>query len=349
MKEYYDSFNCDVPIVLNKLKDCPGQRLCSKCDWYVQNRGYCPGCNEDYKKRCIKGICAFTSCINCSGGMHAKEIGICGRAPESWRKRWNKLLEYSIREYTPEPLNINCRLIPLIYAQIKKYKMPEKFPQIDAWAVPIHKVADRKGKFRSSDLKDYLGLPSNKKLILSTCSFDDYEELLWKIGPKINFNQYGIDYWFPAHFSIYDDDSKICQFANAKRQQLHAVWTQSQFVWFRLGEHIPIEFLALIRNAPSVLISTNQMFRKQNKTILNKEVKAADSWFQPKTAFFIIGKYKNLPVSHERTCYQIDSNWLIKALKGSDIEGKKVMSITREKLLINNLEGVLEYVYSTKD
>lgn len=345
MIKTYDNFDCDVPIVLNKFKDCPGQKLCSKCVWNVQNEGHCSGCNDDYKKRCIKSICAFTSCGNCSGGSHAKVVGCCGRAPKSWHERWDKLLKYTVPKYTPNPLKIKCRLIPIIYAQIKKHRIPEQFPQIDAWAVPIQKVADRQGKFRSNDLKDYLGLPSDRRLILSTCSFDDFMEMLWRNGPEMNFEKKGIDYWFPAHFSIYDDDSKIYQFANAKRQQLHAVWTKSQFVWFRLSDHIPIKFLSPIRNAPSVLISTNQMTRKHNKDILNKEVKAADSWFPPKTAFFVVGKFKKLPISSNRVCYQIDSNWINKGVRGVNLKGVVDMEISKEEVLMNNLKGVLEYVY----
>jgi len=215
--------------------------------------------------------------------------------------------------------------------------------------VPIHKVANRNGKFKSNDLKDYLGFPPDRKLILSTCSFDDYEELLWKIGPRIDYKKYGIDYWFPAHFSIYDDDSKIYQFANAKRQQLHAIWTKSQFVWFRLGEHIPIEFLTPMRKAPSVLISTNQMIYKHNEEILSKEVKAADSWFPPETTFFVIGNFKNLPISSNRVCYQIDSNWINRGIRGSNLARVVDNKIPKEEVLINNLKGMLEYVYSTKD
>lgn len=349
MIENYDNFDCNVPIEFNKFKNCPGKKLCSKCVWHAKNNGYCLGCDDDYRKRCIKGICAFTSCINCSGGEHAHVIGICGRAPYAWRKRWDKLLEYSLSDYSPEPLNIDCKLIPIIYAQIKKFRIPEQFPQIEAWIVPIHKVANRQGKFRSNDLKDYLGLPENRKLILSTCSSDDYEEMLWRKGPEMNYEKYGIDYWFPAHFSIYDDDSKVYQFANAIRQQIHAIWTQSQFVWFRLGEHIPIELLSFLRNAQSVLISTNQMIYKRNKIILYNEVKVADSWFPPNIAFFILGKHKNLPIRSNRTCYQIDSNWLNKGVRGYNLAGVLDMKIPKEEVLINNLKGVLEYVYKTKN
>jgi hypothetical protein len=148
---------------------------------------------------------------------------------------------------------------------IKKYKIPEKFPGIDAWVTPIHKVAGKSGKFHSQDLKDYLGIPDDRKLILSTCAPDDYQEMLWKEVKQIDYKKYNIDYWFPGHFSVYDNDSKLYQFASAKRQQAHAVLSGSQFVWFRLGENIPEEFLEPIRNATSVLISTGQMYSKHNK------------------------------------------------------------------------------------
>jgi len=349
MKENYDRFECDVELELTEPKDCPGEKICANCAWYKLNNGYCPGCDEDYRKRCLKRICAFTSCGSCSGGSRVDVIGCCGRAPETWRKRWNKLLEYSIHEYSPEPPSIECRLIPIIYHQIKKFRIPEKFKQIDTWAVPIRKVSNLKGDLKSSDLKDYLGLPSDRKLILNTCAFDNYEELLWKMGPEINYKQVGIDYWFPAHFSIYDNDSKIYQFANAKRQQLHAIWTKSQFVWFRLGEHIPKEFLAPIRKASSVLISTNQMTYKHNKEILNREVKIADRWFPPKTDFFVIGSFKKLPISRNRIRYQIDSNWIIKGIKGANLKGVVDKSVPKEKVLINNLQGVLDHVYEEND
>jgi len=132
VKVPYDNFECEVDVELNEYKDCPGKKLCARCVWFSQNNGYCPGCDKDYSQRCIKAICAFTSCGTCSGGTRVNVIGCCGRAPEEWRKRWDKLLEYSIPDYSPEPLEIKCRLIPIIYAQIKKFRIPDKFSQIDA-------------------------------------------------------------------------------------------------------------------------------------------------------------------------------------------------------------------------
>lgn len=348
MRTLDDGHEFDAATTSPMFKECPGQTLCSECFWSVLNGGCCPGCNKDYQQRCLKRICAFT-CYTCSGGRHARVAGCCGRAPASWRERWHRLLEYSVPDYAPEPLQINCRLIPVIYAQIRNHNIPEQFPQIDAWAVPIHKVTNRNGKFRSSDLKDYLGLPPDRKLLLSSCGPDDYQEMLWGKGPRMDYEQHGIDYWFPAHFSIYDDDSKLYQFANAKRQQMHAIWTKSQFVWFRLSEHIPIEFLTPIRNAPSVLISTNQMYSWRNRAILREEVEKADRWFPAETAFFVVGGRRLLSITSGRTCYEINSNWLMRGLMGHNLARKKEDSLKKDEVLIRNLKEVLENVHTPTD
>lgn len=115
---------------------------------------------------------------------------------------------------------------------------------------------------------------------------------------KISIKILGIDYWFPGHFSIYDNDSKIYQFMNAKRQQLHALNTQSQFVWFRLGENIPLKFLKPIQNSGSVLISTGQIYSKKNKEILQIEIKT----FHPVNVnvynfLFQVKELRNSPLS----------------------------------------------------
>ena|GEM_PF-1986756 len=346
--ETTDSRTSDFAAALPKLRECPGEALCEGCFWWVHNGGQCPGCNDDYQKRCFKQVCNY-NCYDCSGGRHARTPGCCGHAPTAVLKRWKELLQYPLPDYKTEPIQVNCRLIPVIYAQIRNYRIPENFPQIDAWAVPVHKIASKDGRFRSNDLKDYLGLPSDRKLILTTCAADDYQEMLWGKGPQIDFNQHGIDYWFPAHFSIYDGDSKLYQFASAKRQQFHAIWIKSQFVWFRLGEHISIEFLNPIRDATAVIISTNQMYSNHNKAILYNEVKVADSVFSPETKFFIVGRNSAVTTTDNRICYEINTNWLMRSLKGRGLARQKVaMSVSTGELLNSNLKETLQNVYSSK-
>lgn len=344
VKEGSEAFNTTATRSSTSNK-CGGSIWCSTCFWLDRQGGYCSGCDSLYQQRCLKQICN-SNCFTCSGGRHARVVGCCGRSPASWRQKWRELLAYPVPHYTPEPLDIKCQLIPIIHS-VRKYRIPEQFPQIDAWAVPIHKVANQKGEFYSDDLKDYLGLPLDRKLVLSTSAPDDYQEMLWERGPEIDYRQYGIDYWFPAHFSIYDDDSKLYQFASAKRQQLHAISTRSQFIWFRLGEHIPVEFLTAMSSAPSVLISTGQMYSKENQDILKREVQVADEWFPAKTSFFVVGGRQHFSVSIQRRYYELNSQWLIRGLKGYNLAHVKDERIPREKVLTNNLKGVLENVHST--
>ncbi len=349
--EANDGRKRDLAAVNPKLRECPGETLCAECFWWAHNGGQCSGCNIDYQQRCLKRVCNY-NCYNCSGGRRARIPGCCGYTVvswRSWRDHFKKIFEYPVADYSPAQLHIQCRLIPVIYPQIKDFKIPEQFTQIDAWAVPIHKVANRKGQFKSNDLKDYLGLPPDRKLILHTCAPDDYQEMLWEKGPQMEYKKHGIDYWFPGHFSVYDDDSKLYQFISTKRQQIHATWTESQFVWFRLGENIPIEFLTPIRSAPSVLISTNQMYSKRNRDIMLNEVEIADSWFLPKTSFFIVGSHRWFHLSNERIYFEINTNWLMRALIGRDLAGQLQLD-KRGKLLetgirlAHNLNEVLKNV-----
>ncbi len=334
------------PKTLERYRDCPGVELCSECFWAKKNGGFCNGCNSDYQQRCFKRTSKL-DCTTCGGGSHARTFGYCGRTlkmwPE-WQEGLKEILETPEENYAPEPLEIKNRVIPVIWHQepLTHMKIPEEFPEIEAWAVPIYKVSNLKGEFRADDLKDYSNLPKDRKLILSTYAYDNYQEMLWEKGVGMNYREHGIDYWFPGHFSIYMDDSKLYQFLSAKRQQIHAVRTKSQFVWFGLGQNIPVEFLNPIRDAASVLISTSHMDSKESRPILEKEVRKADEWFPKETSFFVVGGTHNFPpISNDRACYEINSRWLVSALKGKNLSKRK-HKVSREKLLVINLKEVLK-------
>lgn len=322
---------------------CPGPALCRSCFWSRANGGRCPGCDAAYRSRCLKSACYF-ECDTCSGGRHAHTPGCCGRVAIRGgpQLQWVKdVLSRPVPEYSPPPLPISCRLIPVLYSQIRKQRIPECFPTIDAWAAPLHKVADRQGRFRSRDLKDYLGLPSDRKLILSTCAPDDYQEALWRRGASLGFEEHGIDYWFPGHFSIYDDDGRLYQFLNAKRRLLHAAETGSQFVWFGLGDSMPLDMLEPIRQASSVLFSSQQTFHRHYVKAVHEEIARADRWFPKETAFFVVGGGSPVPVGPDRVCYQVNSRWQILALKGRDVSNRPTPELPRSELLVNNLRDVL--------
>lgn len=317
---------------------CPGSDLCATCSLSREMGGYCGGCDVEYFHRCLKHHC-YSSCDTCGGGRHTPVSACCGRSPR--RDKWDEVFDIDVQPYSTPPISIKCHLIPVILPRIVKYGIPDSFPEIDAWAVPVHKIMNLKGEFRAADLKDFLGLPKDRKLILSTSAPDNYMEMLWEKGGQLDYQGHRVDYWFPAHFSVYDNDSKYHQFVNAKRQQIHAARTRSQFVWFRLGEHIPVEFLNPVRYASSVLISHQQMYSPFNRRILEKEARIADKWFPLSTSFFLMWHRTFLPLQQNRAVYEINMRWLMTGLMGRDIHNKPVKDISIGVMLVNNLRETL--------
>lgn len=326
-----------------ELDHCPGPDICRDCFWWQGNGGRCGGCERGYHGRCLKRTCHL-ECYSCSGGKLAYTPGCCGRAVTRWpvwRDRLREILERPLPSYSPPPVRIRCRLIPVIYGQKSTRGIADAFPRIDAWAVPIHKVASRQGRFRSRDLKDYLGIPADRKLILSTCAPDDYQEMLWNRRQEPDFREHGFDYWFPAHFSIYDSDSRLYQFLSARRQQIHALATGSRFVWFRQGETVPLDFMEPIRGAGSVLISTQETEARRSLAMVAEEVRAADGWFPARSAFFFVGGRRGLEVSPGRRTYEVNSRWLMLGLRGRDLRNRPVPEMARREVLTANLREVV--------
>ena len=293
----------------------------------------CPS-NPDFWER---GLCE--RCIS----SHAATPASCPPAAET-RRGWEELFAIDIEPHRPPPLGIEHSLIPVILAQVRRYGIPERFAEVDAWAVPIHKVMNLRGRFRSSDLRDYLGLPPDRKLILSSVAPDPYMEVLWDRRHELDFPALGIDYWFPAHFSIYDADGRAYQLFNARRQQVYAIETRSQFAWFRIGESVPLSFLDPIRDASSILISCQQMHAARNIHILHREIEIADSWFPPSAEFFFISRPRGgLPAVSRRT-YHLDFRWLMLGVNGRNMRNEPTPEVSIEERLVLNLREAAERV-----
>lgn len=225
----------------------------------------------------------------------------------------------------------------MIYGQRAVREIPREFPEIDAWAVPVHKALRLDGTFRASDMKDYLGLGPGQRLILSTAGPDDFQEMLWERGGRIDFAAHGIDYWFPGHFSVYDDDSRFYQFFNARRQHLHARRIGSRFQWFRLGEHVGTDWLDIAPDSGSIVISCQQMFSGRNQALLRREIEAADRYFEPAAAFFLLGAGYGAAISAERRVHELHAKWMVSGLKGYDVGDHERPELDKARLLRENL------------
>jgi len=324
-------------------EECPGPELCADCPLHLEGElGICPGCTEEYLNKCLKRIC-HANCAFCSGGKRAVAPGCCGRvAVLSKRARdvIRRLFQYPIQLHDQQPIQINSTMIPLIHSTAG-WNIPQHFPEIDAWIVPIHKISGIHGSLPSRDFKDYFGLSGQQKLILSTCAPDDFQEHLWLQGEKVRYSEMGFDYWLPAHFSIYDRDARLYHFLSAKRQQINATRTGSQFAWFRLGESISSDFLAPVKTAKNILISTGQMYADSSREILSAEVLQADHLFDPDAVLFFIGGARRVPLPLKHKYHYTESNWLIKGLMGRFANGERNDKMTRKEVLIENLKGAL--------
>lgn len=328
-----------------RYQTCPGRELCPGCPLYEVNGGPCSGCTDEYRGRCLQGRC-FSRCNICGGGLHSVVPAACGRSP--LRDVWAKLILEPLAPYSPEPLSIETPLIPIIYGQSALREIPGRFPEIDAWSIPVHKALNRRGEFRSRDMKDYLCLDASRKLILSTAGPDDFMEMLWERGGDLDYRGHGFDCWFPAHFSVYDNDSKFYQFFNARRQQMHARMVHSQFVWFRLGEHVPVSWLEPIFQCPSVLISCQQMRSRFHRDILRREIAIADRLFPPSACFFLLGAGYGARMRKDRCVYEIHASWVIRSLSGYFLWGKPCRDLSRQELLEFNLRSLYESVLSRR-
>ena len=207
---------------------------------------------------------------------------------------------------------------------------------------PIHKVANRSGKFYSKDLKDYLGLSVNHKLILSTNAPDDYQEILWKNGAKMDFEDYGIDYWFPAHFSTCIDDSKMYQNSSIIRQIVHAKEVKSPFAWFPLSQNNFVEFREQIGRFSFVIFSTGQLRSRNDYKGLQHAILSADRLFPEEISFFFVGGRRRMQIPQKRIYHETNSSWLIRGLNGYSLSHKFDKSISRREILVNNLRSLLD-------
>lgn len=335
----------------SNTKVCPGKQLCKACFLYSNNGGSCNGCNG-YYRLCVKKFCDF-QCNECSGGRSTPNTtpGCCGRVnllerPQGLDYRTILNSKKPERNTVPAKINSNTIFIPIIKRDFRKYQIPEKVPEINTWVVPLRHIFNLKGKFKTTDVKEYLGLSNSNKLILSTHCLDNYLEKLWENREYIDFTKYNIDYWFPAHFSIYDNDSKLYQFVSAKRQMIHGTISNSQFRWFRLSITLPVEFLDIPNSFPSILIATN-VRSKISIQILQNELEIADDYFKNDVDFYFVGgisRIKNqIPMKHR--IFIINENWMIKAFKGKDIYDQLYTEYTkedREIMLLKNLREELK-------
>lgn len=328
---------------------CPSINVCIHCPLFKKNNGLCSGCSIIYNRKCLKMHCDFY-CNKCSGGRLSQNeaVGCCGRVNLLNNNYFGKVMKYEIPNYTPKPINYSQTLIPILIWDIRKYKIPSQFKNIEVWSVLLHDVMRKNGEFKSNDLKDLFSIDNDQKILLSTSSNDYLLEVLWNKKQNIDFSKFNIDYWLPGHFSIYENDSKYYQHSSLKRQQIHGYESKSQFIWFRLSNTIDIENYADYRDFPSIAIYTASVKAKISKEIVINEIQTADNYFNENSSFFFIGGYSFIPkLKTNRKIYVMSQKWSYNANMNMDLYrdfGDIDVKPDKNMLLINNLKEEIKNV-----
>lgn len=198
-----------------------------------------------------------------------------------------------------------------------------------------------KCQFRSRDLKDFLGLPRDRRLILSTVSPDPYIEALWNTGSDFDYKAYGVDLMFPGQYSTYDLDGPAYGVLNVRRQQIHAKLIHSPWAWFRLGAYVPLRCCDVVSFCPNILISCQQMYTKRAQALLERELIIADRYFPPDTCFWYISRARGVRVPRSSTSVFLNHRWLMAGIFGRDLSGKPMQHLSIEEVLMRNLECAL--------
>jgi len=283
--------------------------------------------------------CPLTApCDECRE-KHRRTPGSC--APEALAS-WKEVFSAPLRRGCPPVVPVHLHVVPVIHGNAARYRIAERFPDVDTWAVPLHKAMNLKGEVRSADLKDYLGLSTRHRLILSTVSPDPFLEALWRLGGSFDYRAHGVDLIFPGHFSTYDLDGPAYGVFNVRRQQIHAERVGSPWTWFRLGAYVPLRCFDAVRDHPNVLVSCQQMNTLRARALLFRELAVADWFFPPTTRFWFVSQARNVPVPRAATSVFLNHRWLMTGLFGRDLANRPLPHMSIEEVLVHNLRSLLE-------
>lgn len=194
-----------------KTLACGTKDWCSNCNLF--KAGKCAGCEANGgRERCKQSSCGG-ACGTCGGGGVEKvEVpAVCIKSPmlDLFQQKFAKD-SYDIRP--GRVINAPSKaVVTLIGGKSSAFPgdASAAYPdEIDVYAVALRHVWSATRGFYSADLKDYMGLPKSKKLILQTAMYDDVLERASNKDVHLEFaSRRDIDAYEPLGYSIYGDES----------------------------------------------------------------------------------------------------------------------------------------------
>ena len=249
---------------------CRGQQ-CQECALHFKKPGgRCGGCTPQKRSgEAPSFLWCYKQCHTCVG-FKIRTTGVCCRSPlrDMYMTAVSKgaenlnLPQFKFKQRAP--LQFNQRAVFYISSGgVNTIASGGKqlIGDHEVAAVNISRVWGSNG-FYSKDLKDYLHMSPNTKLILLAMSLDDLLERAWDkemYADPTYIQSVGIDYWHPLSFSAYPANTHMHQYYQYLRT-LYA--TEKSEAWFVSGDHYQLDmqfddlFLQSVDAIPQVVINT---------------------------------------------------------------------------------------------
>lgn len=320
----------DSPVEFQSCDDLPDR--CNNCALY---KSRCRGCIESDKRNpaslfhCSQSNC-LTQCNGCGGAKGVNVPTICCKSPvlnlafpdlPLWSIPGQK---NDLQNYHSAPqLDFKHKGINMNQGSPGKTWEPYP-PETEVMAVSLRHIWSPRKGFWSKDLKDYLRLPSETKLIVVTMTKDNELESYWKHdmhgGPS--YEKVGIDYWMPIMFSNYREKGQMSNFYDGIRSFRSLKEGHSQFIPMSFTnlvvEDLVLEAAKTIKNA----VFNGQFIL--GKALLKVKIHELLYWhyvLPQDVNFYIVGPYSpktiiNIKRFIPRTIYFISVSPWMAAVRG---------------------------------
>lgn len=329
---------------------------CDKCPLNVANGGRCKTCSSSKLAACDFSYCNL-GCNTC-GGYDVDVPAVCCKSPlalPSLRRAapGGNFQQPKFRYEPQDVIELESRAIVVARGGgVKSTVGPPYVDEMDAVATTVPDVWSKKGFF-SNDLKDYLRVPKEKKLILLTTMKDDVLEDCWEtetFGGE-EFERVGVDYWMPLTFSTYLNDGHMNRYYQMLRTLTSMQRGRAHFVSLPSADPNPalvVEdlWLEAVEKIKQVIFScqflvNDDLLRKKLTDIARWHKKVPESvpfWFIGMATPKFCHNVKKLTGSRRR--YFVSANAFRLAGHGKQLLDSggalKSPSMTKEELMFGN-------------
>ncbi len=358
--------NPDKPRV---LETCQGKDYCSTCSLSQANGGRCSGCTP-LTKMTLEGPfkSCYQMCNECSQGHKVNVTAICCRSPlkDIYLQAVTRSKDYNNPKLEipkkPKLFFKRKAILNFVFGSAERLAPGESilFPDHEVQATNLSYVKGMGDNFYSTNLKHYIKLKQDAKLILTTMSIDDHLERAWEkeqYGGSF-YSDVKIDYWTPMAFSTYGHEAKMFQYYQFLRTLYSAEMGGS---WFTLStvprERMKIDDLLAqwLEACPQVMFNAQFIRNDEDIKVYMQDALwwnkfAPDDvpfWFVgPSTPLFMHNIRKVVP---HRDVYWISSKPVWAANSGKvhrrdGGEAKAPLTMSKKELLFENMRTFEEIV-----